>query len=347
MESPSSERLEELKLMKTRHLFTCLIAATLLIACNPQVSSSPTLGAVTPGEPSTTPTSRETGFSATDTPEEPEPSKVFVMSDGSGDYNNLELAVKSVPEGSTIVLGEGTFQLEEPLDIDKPLTIEGDGPDRTIIVGEGPRFVARYSGKGLLTLRDIAFRREGEYAAAVMVILSGEVDFSNCRFSNGASGEDSRIGDGLVFLEDSSGTVKNCEFDENYEFGITVLGLAKPKLIDNIIHDNRKGGIAFQIDEDGGLAEGNDLSDNDFEVLGNGNDIRVSGPYGPNLVSNSCSSESFRNISDLGDHSGIVFASRGELPAADKARGNNCAVAWCDTPTGSFLSMNCRGRRDQ
>lgn len=334
--------------MKTRQLFTSLIVTTLLIACNPVTTSPTNPGAETPSEPSITPTSGESGLTVTDTPKEPDPAEVLVMSDGSGDYANLELAVKSVVAESRIVLGEGTFQLEEPLEIDKPLTIEGAGKDRTVVVGEGPKFVARYTGKGLLALREITFRRDGEYAASVMVITRGEVDFNNCRFSNGASGEESPIGHGLVFLEDSSGVVNNCEFDENYEFGIFVIGLAKPELMGNKIYDNRKGGIYFQIDEDGGLAERNDLSGNDREGLGNGNDITVFGPFGPDLVSNTCSNEgNFGRSLDLGDHSGIVFVSRGDLPAAGKMRGNDCAVAWCDTPTGSLLSMMCRDHRDQ
>jgi hypothetical protein len=256
------------------------------------------------------------------------------------------MAIESVAAESTIILDEGTFHLAESVDIDKPLTLEGAGSDRTIVTGEGPVAVVRYTGEGLLTIRDMTFRREGEFAAAVMVVLSGEADFSNCRFTGGASNEDNSIsGSGLKFLNDSTGIVKNCEVDENVEQGILVLAQAKPDLVGNAIHDNG-GGIYFRIDEDGGSAEQNDLKQNGLAGLGKGTDITVFGSFAPALASNLCSQEGAGfSSSELGDHSGIVLVSRDDLPAASRVGANSCAITWCSTPTGSLLSMTCQSRR--
>ena len=42
---------------------------------------------------------------------------VRVVTDGSGDYASLQLAVKSVSPGSTILLEAGAYRLEEQLEI--------------------------------------------------------------------------------------------------------------------------------------------------------------------------------------------------------------------------------------
>jgi hypothetical protein len=213
------------------------------------------------------------------------------------------------------------------------------------VVGTGPVYVARYNGEGVLRIRNITFRRAGDLAATVMVIRSGEVDFSACRFTGGALSEDTSIsGNGLVFLNDSAGVIKNCEVDNNVDTGVIVLERAKPELIDNDIHDNGGYGIYFLIDEDGGAAKRNNLQRNGLASAGRGTDIIVFGPFAPTLTFNSCSRENFpfRNWSDW---SGIVLVSRGDLPAASRVGTNDCAVTWCSSPTGSLLNMECKSRR--
>lgn len=327
-------------------VFTSIVI--LLTSCNSEsIVPSDAISALTPTHVpvmATTPAATPTL-----TPTVPAPTTVYISSDGSGDYATLAMAIESVAAESTIILDEGTFYLEGPLEIDKPLTLEGAGSDKTIVTGEGPRVVVRYTGEGLLTIHDMTFRREGDFAAAVMVVLSGEVDFSNCRFTGGAPNEDKSIsGAGLIFFNDSAGVVKNCEIDENVEQGILVLGQAKPELIDNKIHDNGGVGIYFQIEEDGGVAEMNNLQRNGLADFGSGTDIRVFGSFAPTLASNSCSRGGYglgSSNSELGDHSGIVLVSRGDLPAASRVGANDCAIAWCSTPTGSLLNMTCQSRR--
>lgn len=133
--------------------------------------------------------------------------------------------------------------------------------------------------------------------------------------------------------------MKNCEIDRNADTGVSVVACAKPELIDNDIHDNGGSGIHFQVEDDGGLAERNDLDRNGRANFGNGSDITVFGSFAPTLISNTCSREGSR--SELGDLSGIMFFSRSELPDSPTVEGNRCAVAWCSTPSYSVLDMTC------
>jgi parallel beta-helix repeat protein len=266
---------------------------------------------------------------------------VQVSSDGSGDYPTLEAAITAMAPGSTIILGEGTFQIEEAVEIDKPLKLEGAGVDKTIVESKGATAAFRYTGDDLFTIRGITFRHVGNFAASVMGILAGEVDFSECRFTGGAANEDGSTGGiGLVFINDSTGVVKNCEFDENTSAGIAVAGQADPQLIENSIHDNGKDGIMITIREAGGLVEGNTLRSNGLAGRGTGTDIHVIGNYSPTLASNTCSREGYTGFSDE-DWSGIVIIdTAGNIPK-NTVEGNSCATLWCDASSGNMLSMTC------
>jgi len=297
-------------------LFLSLTVTVLLMACG-----SP---------PTTSPQSRSSSTT------------VHVLSDGSGDYATLETAIESIAPESTIILDEGTFHLEEALEIDKPLTLEGAGSNKTIVSGEGAVASFRYTGSGLLTIRDITFSRVGDFAASVMAVLGGEVNFSNCRFTGGASNEDNSSGGvGLAFTNDSTGVVQNCEFDENSSFGIAVFGQADPELISNNIHDNGQAGIYISIKEAGGLVERNDLRNNGLAGRGSGTDINVIGGFSPTLASNTCSREGPTGFSSE-DWSGIVIISTsGNISEATSVEGNGCAILRCDATSG-MLSMTCK-----
>jgi parallel beta-helix repeat protein len=226
--------------MLIRYFLILISMFIFLVACSAEPIIPPTSTA------SATPALTATATlipSPTTTPT-PGPTMAHILSDGSGDYATLEIAIESVVAESTLILGEGTFHLEGSLDINKPLTLIGSGRDETIVEGEGPVAVIRYTGEGRLTIRDVAFSREGNLAAAVIVILSGEVNFNNCRFSNGASNEDGSIsGNGLIFFGDTTGVVENCEIDSNGRHGVSILDEAQPRLVGNEIHSNGGYGI--------------------------------------------------------------------------------------------------------
>lgn len=298
---------------------------------SPQTEASP--------EPTPAPTA---------TPEPTVPTTIHIMADGSGDFASLADAVAAASADSTILLGPGIFHLDEALDIDKPLTLAGVSKELTILTGEGPVTVMRFSGEGLLTFQDMTVRRVGDYAAAVMVVLGGEVNFSNCRFTEGASNEDDSItGAGLIFLGSSSGVVENCEIDANMAQGILVTDTAKLELINNEIHDNGGVGIVYSLEENGGLAEANQLRSNSPQ---NGTDIFIAGSFAPDLINNRCSRESARfGSSEFGDQSGIMFLSRegrAGLPQNLKMQENSCAVTWCASESGSLiLDLSCSSSR--
>jgi parallel beta-helix repeat protein len=159
-----------------------------------------------------------------------------------GDYSDLVEAVSSVAPGSTIRLGTDTFVLTETLEIDKPITIVGDGKDKTVVISEAPGMSIHYTGQGIFTLKDITIKHQGQQAANVIVVDGGEIGFSECRVSGGVKLEEGGIfGDGLRILNNATGTVSNCELIENAGGGVGVGGNAQIDLEGNTCSLNLAG----------------------------------------------------------------------------------------------------------
>jgi len=92
-----------------------------------------------------------------------DPRKVItVAKDGTGEFSTIQQAIDATPEHAVIRVGAGTW--EESLRLDKPLTLEGDGWQRTRLIGgsqtEASEEVVRTLQKILAELESDATREE-------------------------------------------------------------------------------------------------------------------------------------------------------------------------------------------
>lgn len=209
----------------------------------------------------------------------PEAVTVQVAPDGSGDYPSLEAAVNAIPAGSIIILEAGTYRLEDPLHIRKPLHLVGAGMDKTEIVSEAEGYVVHFDGAGPFVAEEITFRHAGETAADVVVVWGGEVKFARCRFT-GAHETKERQRAGLRLAQSTTGKVHDCVAEENNSLGIAILSQAQPTLEANRCTTNRGGGIYYG-DNAGGIARENECSRNWGGIL-------VAAQAQPTLEENVC-----------------------------------------------------------
>jgi parallel beta-helix repeat protein len=286
-------------------LLVCLLVTLPALACSlptptptltptPTNTPTPTSTPTPTNTPPPTPTPTNT---PTPTPT-PTPSVIRVEAGGNGHYATLEEAVESAPEGVPIELGAGTFYLEEPLEIRRPITLAGQGMDETEIVSDAEDYVVRFTGDGPFVVEDITFRHEGREAADVVVMRGGEVAFTRCRFTGAVYDEDGDLGGSGLQLEGSTvGVVQACEAEENL-LGIAVIDRAEPTLEGNTATDNETYGIVYW-DNAGGVARGNDCS---WNAAG----IGVGWAAQPLLEGNTCTDNAYYGIFYRGSASGIA-----------------------------------------
>jgi len=323
-----------------KYFLYILIITILLMGCgapvtpesSPESISQPSSTPAPSDTPALTDTPLPTSSPApTDTPEPtaistltftPTPVTIRLEADGSGDYDMLEEAVRSAPEGATIELGAGVFLLEDNLTIDKTLSLVGQGMDGTEIVSSVEKFVVYVTGGISFSAEGITFRYEGNTVADVLEVESGEVTINNCRFTGAVFNKVERIGGaGLRLGRDTSGLIQDCVSEEN---GIGIAVSSKEIILKENTARNNLLGIGFGSDS-AAIAQRNLVSENqlngirvvenakpileDNVITGNGaNGIEYIGNGGGTASQNECSKNGMSGIAAL-DHSEPIIES--------------------------------------
>lgn len=187
---------------------------------------------------------------------------------------------EAVLRGQPVHLAAGTYILKQPLNIESPLQLTGEGKERTTVVGEmRVGHVARYAAAGSLEVSDVAFVHNGSGRSYVFQVDQGEVHFRRCSFSGAKRDQaQQRGGSGLRIGGASSGVVEECEAYGNEKHGIQVMGEASVELVRNRCWENGWAGIGFMMFSSGGAREN--------ECFLNGAGINVLGQSTPLLSNN-------------------------------------------------------------
>ena len=171
---------------------------------------------------------------------------VAPMQDRAEAGAQLLQVIGAAPAGAMIQIKAGDYVLATPLVLDRPLTLQGEGNDRTRLCCAAEECVVRFVGAGPFVAADLSFVHVGVAWAHVGEVLNGSIDFHNCRFTGGVGDEASgRGGNGLCLRGQTRGNVAHCEVSHNGLDGIVVGDQAQPTLASNLCHENAEAGIVY------------------------------------------------------------------------------------------------------
>jgi len=247
---------------------------------------------------------------------------IHLSADGSGDYPDLETAIALVKPGETIFLEAGTYQLDKSVEFSQSITLLGSGREDTVINSSADGYIIRFSGEGVFTLDELTVQNQGTLPANVIRVDSGEINFSNCRFTGAVEATEGQTA-GLSVIGNTTGTVKNCMFDNNSLAGIFLAGNSNLTLEENDCSNNGVG-IGFR-ENASGQALNNTCNNNQltgFYLLSDGEIL---------LKDNECSHNGAE-----GDASGGIMVRGTTSPTLD---GNTCT----DNPFTGILYGNTAG----
>ena len=182
------------------------------------------------------------------------PVEITLGPNGGDGYENLADAVSKVPAGSAIRLEAGIFRLEQPLWIDKEISLIGAGVDLTKVISSAGDYVITFDGAAPFRAYDITFSYEGSLPGDVIVVESGEVLFNNCRFLGARTAEGDEVyRAGVALLGNTVGNIQGCEFTNNsYGVGVETDASSQVLLEGNTLHHNAFAGIKY-FEQAGGL----------------------------------------------------------------------------------------------
>ena len=177
------------------------------------------------------------------------------------DTPTVDLAdlVASAEPGTVITLDPGDYHLESVLVVDKSLTIEGAGPDRTRLIGRATGAVVAFEGDGHFELMNMTVARDGG-SGSIVVIDGGSFVLGHLTISGGV-----RTGDiggiGLAVGGPATGDLTNSVVTGNAGTGIALFDDARLTVAATTIKGNGADGILAQ-DRAAATIDDSEISDN-------------------------------------------------------------------------------------
>jgi parallel beta-helix repeat protein len=186
---------------------------------------------------------------ASPAPQEP-PSSLLVTN-----ASEFVQAISEIKEGGEITLQPGEYRLRESLHIRKSLTISGTGYEETVIVFEGKSIFTegegrcggiKYSGEGMLSIRDVSLRYAGVDVVCVITAVKGDLRLTRCFISGGVGRDEKKnlIGGGVWVHKTSNAVISGCIIADN-EVGVGVSARSKARIEFTKILGNGEWGIAI------------------------------------------------------------------------------------------------------
>ena len=235
-------------------------------------------------------------------PQEP-PSSMLVTN-----ASEFVQAISEIKEGGEITLQPGEYRLRESLHIRKSLTISGTGYEETVIVFEGKSIFTedegrcggiKYSGEGMLSIRDVSLRYAGVDVVCVITAVKGDLRLTRCFISGGVGRDEKKnlIGGGVWVHKTSNAVISGCIIADN-EVGVSVSARSKARIEFSKILGNGEQGIAI-----GGNASSEVRH---CEISNNGIGILASGESRLVARNNTCEENSYFGIMLLDSAQGEV-----------------------------------------
>jgi parallel beta-helix repeat protein len=236
-------------------------------------------------------------------PQEP-PSSMLVTN-----ASEFVQAISEIKEGGEITLQPGEYRLREPLHIRKSLTISGTGYEETVIVfegksifteDEGPCGGIKYSGEGMLSIRDVSIRYSGaDEGCDVITAVKGDLRLTRCFISGGVGRDEKKnlIGCGVWVHKTSNAVISGCIIADN-EVGVGVSARSKARIEFSKILGNGEWGIA--------IGENASSEVRHCEISNNGIGILASDESRLVARNNTCEGNTYSGIALFGSAQGEV-----------------------------------------
>lgn len=195
----------------------------------------------------------------------------------------LETALATAGSGSTLQLAGGTFELDRPLVVLRPVTIEGADAGGTTLRSSAAGAAIVLATDGDTRLTDVTIAHVGDEPASVLVVSSGGYELDGVRIEGARADDTGGGGFGAVLRPQatllpagSSQSVRDSVFRDNETGGIVVAGQQAPTIADIEVSGSSGCGVCWLESGAGTLT--------DATVRGTETGLRIEGQAAPTIV---------------------------------------------------------------
>lgn len=225
--------------------------------------------------------------------------------------SSAEDFIRLTRTGGVLRLGEGRFDLNGALSLNRDLEIIGAGADKTIIVSSAESHVLKLNNMRFQA-SGIAFEHTSGRWGNVVMAYNSQLDIQDASFSGAIwDSAGNQGGMGLWLSGSSTAEIRHSTFENNQLHGVYVSDNAEVVLDRNLIQNNGQNGVLF-LGTSSGVTIGNVIESNGLHG------ISVGGQAKPSLENNTLQSNSKTGLFYGGNSSGVV---KGNLISANSING--------------------------
>jgi parallel beta-helix repeat protein len=159
-------------------------------------------------------------------------------------FFSLAEAIARAPAGATVRLGPHAYVLPARLEVRRPITIAGPGPDAALVRCAAEGFVLGVGiSQGEVIISGVGFAHTGTEPADVVLVRKGSVVMQNCAVRGGVAQNGRCPGDGVRVGDDAAIALAGCVVEQNQGSGVAGRDQARVGLHDCRILANGFDGV--------------------------------------------------------------------------------------------------------
>lgn len=151
-----------------------------------------------------------------------QPEEIIIQLPETGKFVDFNQIISDAPEGSTLRLEQGKYQLDETINLEKSIRLVGGGINKSVLQGKGLPLLVSAKGSNNIDLEGLTFEiGKNDTGTTAVSVFGGVLSMRSCSFAGGVSFE-GNLGMGLSVEGRTEVDIRDCQFTDNQESGLII-----------------------------------------------------------------------------------------------------------------------------
>ena len=167
--------------------------------------------------------------------------EIFVSRPEEEKYIQLNKILQKAPDNAILRFESGIYQIKETLNINKSISLMGEGMDKTILIGNELDALVNSQGNNEILFENISFLTQGNKPCNVINIAVGTLKVKNCIISEAVMDREQEHGIGICVGGKTEVEIIRSRFEDNQNAGLWIDNNVNARVTKNEFIDNETG----------------------------------------------------------------------------------------------------------